>query len=131
MLITSLYAGLLALLFVALSTRAVLLRRRLGIAIGDAGNAVMLRAMRAQANCAEYAPLGLLLIFLVEQGGANPRFVHTLGLCLLIGRLVHAFGVSRVKERYAYRVIGMVLTFSVIISAALRLLSVYIARNGL
>jgi len=124
--ITSLYAGLLALLFVALSVRAVLLRRRLGIAIGDAGNAVMLRAMRAQANCAEYAPLGLLLIALVEQGGANPGFVHSLGLCLLIGRVVHAFGVSRVKERYAYRVIGMVLTFSVIISAALRLLSVYI-----
>jgi len=124
--ITSLYAGLLALLFVALSVRAVLLRRRLGIAIGDAGNAVMLRAMRAQANCAEYAPLGLLLIALVEQGGASARFIHLLGLSLLIGRVVHALGVSRVKERYAYRVIGMVLTFSVIISAALRLLSVYI-----
>ena len=128
--IVSLYAALLALFFVALSARTVLLRRRLGIAIGDAGNAAMLRAMRAQANCAEYVPLGLLLIYLVEQSGADARFVHTLGLCLLIGRVVHAFGVSRVKERYAYRVIGMVLTFTPLIMASLRLLSVYAARSG-
>ena len=36
--IVSLYAGLLALLFVALSLRTLGLRRRLRIAIGDAGS---------------------------------------------------------------------------------------------
>jgi uncharacterized membrane protein YecN with MAPEG domain len=41
-----LYAALLALLFVALSMRALRLSSRLCIAIGDAGNESMLRAMR-------------------------------------------------------------------------------------
>ena len=36
--VTSFYAALLALLFVALSVRTLRLRRRLRIAIGDAGN---------------------------------------------------------------------------------------------
>lgn len=64
--IVFLYAALLALLFVALSIRTLLMRRRLGIAIGDAGNESMLRAMRVHSNFAEYVPLSLLLIYFVE-----------------------------------------------------------------
>jgi len=67
--ITLLYAALLGLLFVVLSVRTLLLRRRLSIAIGDAGSESMLRAMRVHANFAEYVPLSLLLIYLVEVTG--------------------------------------------------------------
>ena len=70
--IVLLYAALLALLFVGLSIRTLRMRRRLGIAIGDAGNESMLRAMRAHSNFAEYVPLSLLLIYLVEVTGASP-----------------------------------------------------------
>jgi len=96
--IVPLYASILALLFVALSVRTLRMRRRLKIAIGDAGNQAMLRAMRVHSNFAEYVPLSLLLIYFVEVSGANSLLVHVLALCLLAGRASHAFGVSQVKE---------------------------------
>ncbi len=128
--IVSLYAGLLTLLFVGLSLRTLRLRRRLRIAIGDAGNEAMLRAMRVHSNFAEYVPLSLLLIYLVEQSGARPLFVHALGLSVLLGRVSHAIGVSSVNERYAYRVFGMTLTLAALIVASVRLLQFYAGRAG-
>jgi uncharacterized protein len=119
------YAALLALIFVALSVRTLKMRRSLGIPIGDVGNEAMLRAMRAHANFAEYVPFALFLIYLIEQTGANAGFVQALCLSLLIGRISHAVGISRVKERLAFRVLGMVLTLTPIISAAVRLMFIY------
>jgi uncharacterized protein len=119
------YAALLALMFVALSVRTLKMRRSLGIPIGDVGNEAMLRAMRAHANFAEYVPFALFLIYLIEQTGANAGFVQALCLSLLIGRISHAVGISRVKERLAFRVLGMVLTLTPIISAAVRLMFIY------
>jgi uncharacterized membrane protein YecN with MAPEG domain len=126
--ILTLYAALLALFFVALSVRTLRLRRTLRIAIGDSGNEKMLRAMRVHSNFAEYVPFGLFLIFLVETQGASPLLVHGLCLCLLAGRLFHAFGVSQLKENYRYRVSGMALTFAVLIASATYLLVAYV-RN--
>jgi uncharacterized membrane protein YecN with MAPEG domain len=128
--IVLLYAGLLALLFVGLSIRTLRMRRRLGIAIGDAGNETMLRAMRVHSNFAEYIPLSLLLIYFVEATGASPLLVHGLGACIVAGRLSHAIGVSRVRENYIFRVVGMALTFTPLIIAALRLLYVYVGKVG-
>ncbi len=127
--ITLLYAALLGLLFVGLSVRTLLLRRRFGIAIGDAGNESMLRAMRVHANFAEYIPLSLLLIYLVENTGANPLLVHALGAAMLAGRVSHAIGVSRAKENYAFRVTGMALTLTPLIVASLQLLQVFLTQN--
>jgi len=39
---------------------------------------------------------------------------------------VHAYGVSQVSENYRYRTIGMALTFTVIISASVGILLVYV-----
>ena len=122
-----LYASILAVLFVVLSVRTLRMRRRLKIAVGDAGNVSMLRAMRVHSNFAEYVPFGLFLIFLVELTGAPPAFVHALGSCLLAGRLSHAYGVSQVDEKYGYRVTGMALTFTTLLTAAAWLAYRYVA----
>jgi len=124
--IVPLYAALLAILFVALSIRTLGLRRSLGIGLGDAGNEQMLRAMRVHSNFAEYVPLSLILLYLVEGQGAYPVFLHGLGLCLLIGRLSHAFGVSQKKENYRFRVTGMALTFTTLLASSAYLLFTYI-----
>ena len=128
--IVPLYAALLALLFVGLSVRTLRLRRGLKIAIGDAGNNTMLRAMRVHANFAEYVPLSLLLIFFVEAAGARTLLVHFLCLCLLVGRASHAYGVSQARENYKFRVAGMALTFIALISASLFLLAAQLLRSG-
>jgi uncharacterized membrane protein YecN with MAPEG domain len=38
---------------------------------------------------------------------------------LLIGRVLHAFGISQAEENYRFRVAGMALTFVALISGAL------------
>ncbi len=123
--IVPLYAALLALLFVGLSLRTLRMRRRLRIAIGDAGNESMLRAMRVHSNFAEYVPLSLLLIYLVEIAGGSSVLVHGLGISVLLGRVSHAFGVSQTQENLAFRVAGMAMTFTPMIVSALWLLWVY------
>jgi len=116
--ITPLYASVLAILFVALSVRTLRMRHRLKIAVGDAGNQALLRAIRVHSNFAEYVPLSLLLISFVEMSGASALLVHFLGLCLLVGRAVHAYGVSRLNENYAFRVAGMAMTFTTLMGAS-------------
>ena len=54
--ITPLYAAIIALIFVVLSFRTLLLRRRLGIAIGTGENPILTRAIRVHSNFAEYVP---------------------------------------------------------------------------
>jgi uncharacterized membrane protein YecN with MAPEG domain len=81
--------------------------------------------MRVHSNFAEYAPFTLFLIYLVEiQGGAS-LFVHALGLCLLIGRTIHAYGVSQIKEKFLYRVTGMTMTFVAMLSSSVFLIHRY------
>lgn len=112
------YAALLGIVFLLLSIRTLRLRRRLRIAVGDGGNVLMLRAMRAHGNFAEYVPLALLLIAGTEVLSAPAALVHGLGIILLVGRLVHAFGLSQEAEVFAYRVGGMALTFTCYFVAA-------------
>jgi uncharacterized protein len=116
--ILPLYAGLLAILFFILSARTGNLRRTLKIAVGDAGNIKLLRAMRVHANFAEYVPICLVLVLMVEGQGASAWVVHTLGASLLVGRIVHAYGVSQVRENLLFRVVGMVLTINTILWSA-------------
>jgi uncharacterized membrane protein YecN with MAPEG domain len=120
--IPALYASILALMFVGLSVRTLGMRRRLKIAIGDAGNPAMLRAMRVHSNFAEYVPLSLILIVLAAENGARPMLAHFLGLTLLVGRISHAYGVSQSRENYRFRVTGMALTFTSLITSSFYLL---------
>ena len=123
--VTPFYAAVIALLFVALSVRTLRLRRQFRVAIGPGSEPLLIRAMRVHANFAEYVPLALLLMFFAEMTVGNATLVHALGLLLLIGRSMHAWGVSQVEEDYRYRVAGMAMTFTVIITASVVLLGSY------
>lgn len=113
--ITTLYAALLAPLLVLLAVRVIRQRRTARVGIGHGDDAELLRRMRVHANFTEYVPLALILIGLAESLKTTPLLLHALGLALLAGRLVHAFGVSQTKENLSLRVTGMSLTFAVLI----------------
>lgn len=66
-------------------------------------------------------PLSLLFYF-AEQSGAQPVMLHAFGICLLTGRLLHAWGASQARENHRFRGLGMTLTFLPSIAASLRLL---------
>lgn len=123
---TPIYAAILAIIFVALSFRTLLLRRARGIPIGVGNDPLLARATRAHSNFAEYVPIALLLLYMLEARTNIGMGLHVLGVSLIVGRLVHAYGVSQVDEDYRFRVFGMVITLGTIISAAARILASYI-----
>ena len=120
--ITPFYASLLAFIFVALSVRTLLLRRKLKIGVGAGENHQMLRAMRVHANFSEYVPFALLLSLMIELLNGLTSLVHFVCICLVIGRVLHAYGVSQSSENYNFRVSGMAFTFMSICTSALILI---------
>ena len=125
--VTPIYAAILALMLVLLSVRTLLLRRRLAVSIGDGGKAVLARAVRVHGNFVEYVPLTLLLLFFLEVSLDNAVVIHVLGMLLITGRISHAYGVSRINEDFRFRVAGIALTFTAMISASLGLLMAVVA----
>ena len=117
--ITTLYAALIALVFLVLSVRTIRYRRANGPSLGPGDDKHMLRFMRAHANCAEYAPIGLILLALCELGGLSAALLHVLGALLFLGRALHAYGLSGPRQVVNARVGGMVLTLLSIGAAAL------------
>lgn len=116
--IISFYTSLLIILFFALSINTIKKRRKAKIALGHAENPELLRAIRAHSNFAEYVPINLIALYLVEFQGAKSIFVHFLGLTIIIGRLLHAYGISQVNENFRFRVTGMALTFTAMLCSA-------------
>ena len=113
------YAAVLAAVYVGLSARVVRGRSFHRVNLGSGGIDDMERRVRAHGNFAEYVPLTLLLILLDELRGLPPFAVHGLCLCLLVGRLSHAWGVSRVEHHFGFRVGGLGLTLTALGLAAL------------
>ncbi|MFK7754259.1 MAG: MAPEG family protein [Sedimentitalea sp.] len=119
--VTPLFAALITVIFLVLSVRVIRYRRGNRISMGDAGDNSLLKRMRAQANCAEYAPMGLVLLLLVELSGAPAIALYLLGAMLFLGRLAHAIGFSASPPVMLLRVTGMVLTISMFVLSALGL----------
>ncbi len=92
---TGLYTALLALLLLGLAIRVVVLRWRTKTGIGDGGDRVLARAIRAHGNAIEYVPIALVLLLAAELGGAGPTLLHGCGIGLVAARIVHASGLSR------------------------------------
>ena len=116
--VTALYAGLLALLLIGLAFRVSHLRRRMRAGIGDANDTTLLRAIRVHGNATEYVPLGLVLLAALELNGSAAWLLHILGSTLLVGRCLHAWGLSISSGPTAPRVLGTVATWLVLLLAA-------------
>ena len=116
--VAPIYAGVLALLLVVLSARVVMRRRGARISMGDGGDKELIKRIRVHGNCAEYVPLGVLLLVVVELAGAAGGVVHGLGLMLLTGRVLHAIGLSQTPQVVMLRITGMLLNFTALILSA-------------
>jgi uncharacterized protein len=115
----ALYAGLHGLLLIALMASVSLGRHRTKAAIGDAGDEDLRRRIRAHGNFIEYVPLTLLVLALSQHLGMGSLFVHLLGLTLLVSRILHAYGISQVKEPMAFRSVGITGTIIVLAIASI------------
>ena len=105
--VTLLYAGLLGLLSVLLANQVLFVRLRRGGQPEWKARATE----RVQANFVENVPLALVLLYLLEVGGAPTAAVHGLGAALLVLRLLHAWGMSTNEGANYPRLIGAQGTF--------------------
>lgn len=123
---TGLYAALLALMYAALALWVVRLRLRLKQPLGDGGDARLQRAMRVHGHFAEYVPLALLLLLLLELARLPAPLLHVYGLLLLVSRVAHAIGLARSPEHLGWRLAAMVITCNLLAGAAVLLLAVWL-----
>ena len=119
-------AGAAALLNFWLGLRVSRLRISEKILVGDGGNPRMIARMRAQLNFAEYAPLVLILIALIELARGSQPWLWGVALVFIVGRVLHAFGMDGWRQG---RLVGILTT--VLTMLGLAGYAVYLGYTGL
>jgi uncharacterized membrane protein YecN with MAPEG domain len=117
--VTSIIAAILTIIFVKLSFAVIGLRRKNKVGLGSGGHEDLERAIRAQGNFAEYVPFGIILIACLELNGAPWWLLAIPGIALIVGRLIHAKGIQVPPPDFSKRVLGMKLTFVTLITLAI------------
>ncbi|WP_171182100.1 MAPEG family protein [Ruegeria sp. HKCCD8929] len=95
-----------------LSWRVIRARQSGGPSLGDDGDKSLQRKIRAQANLAEYAPLFVVLIAILELQDGNWIILTILSLMFLAGRLAHGYALAFTQRNVTGRLGGMGLTIA-------------------
>jgi len=134
--IVSLYASLLAIIYIYLSVLVIKGRGIAKVALGSGSSKLLEQRIRAHANFSEYTPFVLLLLFMAEYQGTSVYIIHLLGVLFLTGRISHLYGVAfheqyendSLKTSLKYRQVGMVCTFITISLCALINLALFLTK---
>jgi uncharacterized membrane protein YecN with MAPEG domain len=118
----ALWAGLHLVLLLVLSVLVTRQRRRHKVEIGDGGVPALTQAIRAFGNATEYVPAALVALAILALAGAAPLLIHSIGLVLFVGRVLHAAGLSRSSGVSWPRAGGVLATWIAYIAAAAALL---------
>ena len=128
MVVTPFYAAVLALWFLLLTFRVAQERGRTRVLLGDGGDPALQRAIRGHANFAEYVPLALILLAILELSRFSLYVIHALGVTLLVARLLHGCAFAFTGEFRFGRFWGALLT--VVVLAIETVLCLYQAWRG-
>src|SRR3954469_3659424 len=99
-----------------LSWRVAQLRHDENIWVGDGGNARLTARMRAHLNFAEYAPVVLILIALIEAAKGTHLWLAIVAALFILARILHGLGMDGWRPG---RVAGMAGTAPVMIGLGL------------
>jgi uncharacterized protein len=117
-------AGAAALINFWLGLRIGQIRRAEKIWIGDGNNPRLAARMRAQLNFAEYTPIVLILVALIEFGAGTSLWLWIAASVFLLGRLLHPIGMDGWKPG---RMIGAITTLLVLVGLAVY--AIYLAQQ--
>ena len=100
-----------------------------GVSVGDGGNEMLMRRMRAQSNFIEQTPITLLAVALVELAGRGGMWLAPLGALFLIGRIAHGVGMDGTFKlgRPMGMVTGILLQLALVVVAV----SAVLKANGM
>lgn len=110
--VTTLAAAILGLWLLTLSVRVIRGRQSAKVSMGDGGDRSLGRRIRAQANLSEYAPTGLILMFLAEAQGAPVWLVGIFAAIFVVGRLGHGYAMGFTDKWALGRVGGTMATLT-------------------
>jgi hypothetical protein len=113
--VTTLYAGILGLMYIGLAIFTIHGRYKYRVNLGTGNNENMEKRVRVHGNFAEYVPFALLIMLFAEVEGISENIIHALGIALVMGRVLHPFGILFKFGPSVGRTGGMFLTFGVII----------------
>ena len=68
--------------------------------------------MRVHGNFVETVPMALILLALMELGGAPLALVYALGMAMVVARMAHAHALMTPPGYGLWRIVGMMLTFT-------------------
>jgi hypothetical protein len=115
--ITALYGSLLALVGLGLGALVSVQKRKLKVSLGDGGHQALIEANRRHMNWLENVPLLIVLFAVMEINGVPRTWLHALGATLLVGRLIHPFGISAEWVFRVPRFIGSLATVLVTLAS--------------
>ena len=93
--ITSLYAGILGLLFLKITLDTIKVRRRFKVSLGNGPNNEIQQFVSAHSNFAAFAIFLIVQLFLFERSNLVPGYIiHLLGTSFSLGRFLHYFAFS-------------------------------------
>ena len=111
---STLLTSIIAMWFLVLSARIIALR---GVSFlkffsfNNYGDEALPKAVRAQGNLIEYAPIFLILLFIAENNGTHPHMLYTTATIFLIARLMHGIAFGFLKNSQFLRIGGTLLSF--------------------
>lgn len=104
--ITSIYAMPLAVLMIVLWMNVTKTRASMGVSIGNNDDVGLHEKIRRHGNFIEWVPMVLLMMMIAEMRGGNAAALHVAGILLVIGRVVHPFGLRHDNPSHVLRIIG-------------------------
>jgi uncharacterized membrane protein YecN with MAPEG domain len=127
--ISAIAAGVIILGQMALMLSTALRRRGTRQPLGD-GDVAMQRSIRRHGNYAENAAIFVASLALLEMMGAVRPFVIGLATLFIVGRLLHAIGLSQENTVNPWRITGAVVTIGVGVVLGVRLVMLGIGHLG-
>lgn len=120
--ILALYGGLLGILFLGLSFKVTMLRRKHRVGVGDGDVSELRRAVRVQANFAEYVPVLLIQMAILVALGAPAWALHLIGGLIFLSRVVFSYGLGQYAGTSKARFSGMLTTYILLLVQSVYLL---------
>jgi uncharacterized membrane protein YecN with MAPEG domain len=112
---TLITAGMLGVWYAFLAAAVIQARYRYRVSLGDGGVPELQARIRAHGNFAEYVPLVLILMGLVELAGGDRRVLLWSGIALVVSRVIQAVGVWKRVAPNPFRFVGTCLTLFLLI----------------
>ena len=120
--VTSLYLGILGLLYFWISIETIMARGKNKVSLGAGENNEIIHLVSAHGNFSSYAPFFLLALFLLEQQTVSAYVLHALAAVFVVGRMLHFLTMRNKEQTFKFRKSAMMLTlWPLIIVSALNI----------